>query len=166
MTGQLDDFVARLEAVTPRLAAHALRPAPEGLTDPDEPSGERWQAGQAWAHLAEFVPYWIGQFRLVLAEPGPEPVPFGRVKTDANRVAAIERDREVPIDELWARMQGQFAELRAFLESLTPDQWAREGLHPTLGAMPMPRMVDRFIVSHLEEHADQLDGLVGGRPSA
>jgi hypothetical protein len=155
-----EELLARLEAVIPRLRAHAERPAPSGLTGPDEPSGERWEAGQAWAHLAEFIPYWIGQLRGILAGPGPEPVPFGRVKTDAVRTEPIERDRHVPIDDLWARMEGQFVELRAFIDGLSPEDWTRRGLHRTLGPMHMPTMVERFIVGHLEEHADQLDALV------
>ncbi len=40
----------------------------------------------------------------------------------------------------------------------TPD-WQARGMHPTRGAMPVSEIVDRFIVEHLEEHADQLDGL-------
>jgi hypothetical protein len=32
-------------------------------------------------------------------------------------------------------------------------------MHPTLGEMTVQRLFERFIVAHLEEHADQLDGL-------
>ena len=155
-------FEAQLDHVIPRLREHALRPAPEGLTDPDEPTGERWEAGQAWAHLAEFIPYWLGQFDGVLSAHSDEPVPFGRVKTDAVRTEPIERDRHVPIEELWHRMEGQLEDVRAFLRRLTPEDWSRRGLHKTLGPMDMRTMMQRFIVGHLKEHADQLDGLEAG----
>ena len=44
---ELDDVLARLEA-------HAAGAAPAGLTEPDAGGTERWDAGQVWAHLAEF----------------------------------------------------------------------------------------------------------------
>ena len=46
-----------------RLAEHAARPLPAGLTDPDPGAEERWEAGQVWAHLAEFPGYWLDQIR-------------------------------------------------------------------------------------------------------
>jgi hypothetical protein len=84
------------------------------------------------------------------------------LKTDAVRTEPIERDRHVPIEELWHRMEGQFEALRAFLHRLTPEDWSRTGLHKTLGPMSMPAMMQRFVLGHLEEHADQLDGLDAG----
>ncbi len=156
---ELDGFVTRLEYVAMRLQRHAAPQPSSGLTDPDEPSGERWEWGQVWAHLAEFVPYWISQMRLIVEAPGPGPVPFGRTKTDPGRVDAIERDRNLPTAELWARLQGQLGELRKFLEELPAEARTKQGEHPTLGTMDMPRIVDAFLVGHLEDHATQLDGL-------
>jgi len=39
---------------------------------------------------------------------------------------------------------------------------ATTGHHQTLGEMTVAEMIDRFMVAHLEEHADQLDPLTGG----
>src|SRR5205085_993163 len=88
--------LARLRAVQARLDEHAAAGAPPGLTEPDPGGTERWEAGQVWAHLAEFPAYWLGQIQHILERRlagDPEPVPFGRTKTDAARIAAIERDR-------------------------------------------------------------------------
>jgi hypothetical protein len=49
--------------------------------------------------------------------------------------------------------------LRRYLEGLTPAEWSAVGLHPTRGEMDVEAIVERFEVDHLEEHADQLDGL-------
>jgi hypothetical protein len=84
-----DGFLARVDEVEGGLRRAAAAGAPQGLTAPDEPSGEQWEAGQVWAHLAEFVPYWIGEARSVLTAESDQPVPFGRVKTDPGRIAAI-----------------------------------------------------------------------------
>jgi hypothetical protein len=154
-------FVRRLHRVEERLEGLAATlPAP-GLTEPDPPTGERWEWGQVWAHLGEFVPYWLGQVDLILSRPaGQDPVPFGRVKSDPARVAAIEADRDRPQDELMQRLVGQLDELRGVLSSMGEAQWARLGLHSSLGEMSMPKIFDEFLIGHLEAHADQLDGLV------
>jgi hypothetical protein len=95
MSAAVDELIGRLRSVERRLVEHAEaedRGLPAGLTAPDPGGEERWEAGQVWAHVAEFPAYWLGQVRRVLAG-GPDPVPFGRVKTDPDRLAAIERDR-------------------------------------------------------------------------
>ena len=91
-----DTALARLRAVQARLDEHAAAGPPPGLTEPDPGGTERWEAGQVWAHLAEFPAYWLGQIQHILERRSagdPEPVPFGRTKTDLGRIAAIERDR-------------------------------------------------------------------------
>jgi hypothetical protein len=151
-------FVARLDAVARRLDAHAAGGGRRRLTSPDPATQERWDAGQVWAHLAEFIPYWIAQARIVLSSPR-DGAPFGRVKTDEARVAAIERDRSRRVDELAERLHAHREQLRAFLVELNDADWRRTGTHPKLGLMSMVAIVEDFLVGHLEEHADQLDEL-------
>ena len=155
----VDPILKRLAGVEARLVAHASAPLPPGLTDPDPGASERWEAGQVWAHLAEFVPYWHAQIQKVLARPPGEPVPFGRTKGSPERIAAIERDRRTAPQELLARVRAGIADLRATLEALPAESWSSLGLHPTVGEMPLPRILEWFEIGHLEEHADQLDGL-------
>ena len=152
---------ARLGRVERRLADHAARPLPATLTDPDPGAEERWEAGQVWAHLAEFPGYWLEQVRAVLtaAHDGTAEPAFGRTKTDAGRLAAIERERRTDPAELLRRVSAQLAEVSTALGALPAADWEARGTHPTRGAMPVSEIVDRFIVEHLEEHADQLDGL-------
>jgi hypothetical protein len=156
-----DGYLTRLDSVEARLAvAEARAPAVEALTGADPATGERWDRGQVWAHLAEFVPYWIGQAGPVLrGQESGEPVPFGRTKADPERIGAIERDRSEPVPVLWADTSADIAALRAFLQAMEPEQWQIRGLHPTLGAMTIDELVEMFLVGHLEEHADQLEGM-------
>jgi hypothetical protein len=155
------DYIARLDAVEGRLAtAASTEPEPGALTAADPESGERWDRGQVWAHLAEFIPYWIAQARPVLRDqPSGEPVPFGRTKRDPERIGAIERDRREAVSALWDDTRSDIATLRIFLGTIEPDQWNMRGLHPTLGAMTVDELTERFLVGHLEEHADQLEGM-------
>lgn len=161
-------FLDRLATVRRRLAAHAASTErPAGQTAADARTGERWDDGQVWAHLAEFQPYWLAQLGSVVeasragGRAESQPVPFGRTSADADRAAVIERDRTIPAAALHVRVQAQAEATAAFLRGLDARGWSAVGLHPTLGAMAMPAMVERFLIGHLEEHADQLDGLTG-----
>jgi DinB family protein len=162
MTAAVDSLLARLADAERRLAEHADRPLPPGMTEPDPDGEERWEAGQVWAHVAEFPAYWLAQAQRVIALPTNEPVPFGRVKTDAGRIEAIERDRHTDPAALLARVRTDLAEVGDAVRSWPPEAWTRRGMHPSRGEMTVENIVDRFIVSHLEEHADQLDGLDRG----
>lgn len=157
-------LLQRLDAVEQRFDALARTPgdAVAGRrTDADPPTGETWEWGQVWAHLAEFIPYWLDQARDVITRYRGEPVPFGRTKSDAGRIAAIERDRGIEIAALSARLHDHIGEARAFLRELPDGAWSVRGQHATLGVMDLTHLLDEFVVGHLEQHAAQLDGLVG-----
>jgi hypothetical protein len=158
-------LLGRLDEVEERLRLQASSPPTGGLTDPDQPTGERWDYGQVWAHLGEFVPYWSEQIRMVVDPSQDQPVPFGRVKSDPERVAAIERDRGLPAEELMDRLSHQLEDLRALVRGLSPVDWGRHGLHSTLGVMDLSKIFQEFLVGHLESHAGQLDGLRSRGPT-
>jgi hypothetical protein len=155
----MDELIERLEQVEQRLALHAAGPAPAGLTEPDEGGTERWEAAQVWAHMAEFVGYWQAQLEKVIGQYDGTPVPFGRTKDDQERAAAIELGRRVPIAELMERVHEAIEVVRRYLPTLSERDWAAVGLHSRIGEMGVARIIERFTISHLEEHADQLDGL-------
>lgn len=156
----LSALLDRLAQVRARLAELAATPPPGGLTAPDAPTGERWEWGQVWAHVREFPSYWAAQVRAVLADASREPVPFGRVKTDAARLDAIERGRLMPPSELWLETQPALDDVAALIGGLTDAELRRLGVHRTLGVMDVERILEEFVVAHLEEHAEQLDSLL------
>ena len=158
----MNDFAARLDAVERRFAALATAAATPALTEPDPKTGERWEAGQVWAHTAEFPGYWLRELAKVVDGWAGEPVPFGRVKSDPERIAAIERDRSTDRDALFARVAGGVAAVRERLATLPPAAWQTRGVHSTLGVMDVERIVEEFLVGHLEEHATQLESLGRG----
>jgi hypothetical protein len=161
ITPMLDgsDVIQRLDDVEARLVGHAATEAPAGLTEPDEGADERWEAGQVWAHIAEFVPYWHEQLESVIGGFDGTPVPFGRTKTDPGRIAAIEIGRHEEIGEQMSRTHESIAALKGYLAGLMPAEWNALGLHPIRGEMDVEAIVERFVVAHLEEHAEQLDRL-------
>lgn len=161
MSAAVESLLARLADAERRLVEHADAPLPSGLADPDPGAEERWEAGQVWAHLAEFPMYWLAQAQRVVALPTYEPVPFGRVKTDVGRIEAIERDRHTDPAALLERVRGSLAAVSDAARSLPLEAWRLRGAHPVRGEMTVQQIIEVFIVEHLEEHADQLDSLAG-----
>ena len=128
--------VERLLAAAGRIRASAVILPDDALTDPDPDSGERWDRGQALAHVAEMLPYWAQQAELVAAGRQAE---FGRVKSDPDRIAAIERDRREDPARLLARVDEGVAVVLALLERLDDRGLAAVGHHQTLGDMTVGR---------------------------
>jgi hypothetical protein len=157
----------RLAAAEARLAALADAEL-TGLTEPDPGESERWDAGQVWAHLAEFPTYWLGQVLRVIdaaAAGQPQPIPFGRVKTDAARIEAIERDRREAPRALLERVRAGIERTRIQLDNFTLEELDVHGLHPTRGEISVASIIERFVVDHLEEHAAQLELLAASTPA-
>ena len=157
LMADVESWLARINAVETRLGALA-NPA-DGLTDPDPSTGEQWEAGQVWGHIAEFIQFWVEQAGDVIDAYQGHPVPFGRIRSDPTRLAGIEQGRHVAIDTMWQEVQADLGDLRRFLGAL-PEDWSESvGLHPTLGPIPTERFLETFVIDHLEEHAAQLEGL-------
>ena len=162
---RIADHLDLLADTLARLETHAAAAPPNGLTEPDPGGTERWDAGQVWAHLAEFGSYWRAELRTIVDTPETDhdaPVPFGRTKRDPHRIAMIEDHRREAIDHQMATVRRDIAAYRADLAELTVADWSRQGRHETLGDMDLWRFLDHFVTGHYAEHADQLDGLRAG----
>jgi uncharacterized protein YbjT (DUF2867 family) len=146
----LDDLRPAVEAGEPWPLAERFGTEPEA----------RWGPAEVLAHVAEMLPFWLGEVERILASP-VEPAPFGRVITDALRIGVIERDRTLPARELFDRIESTIGRLDRRLSELSPALARRVGAHPTRGEMALTEVTERFVLSHLEEHATQLrDALV------
>jgi hypothetical protein len=97
--------------------------------------------------------------RKILAHSGPEPLAFGRIKSDPGRIAAIEAGRSNPPAEQWRSVNESLVEFKSFLGKLDEDAMAKQGMHPRLGPISIQRIIEEMVVGHLEQHADQLEGL-------
>ncbi len=113
------------------------------------------------AHLSEMAPFWLGEIERVLAG-SPEPVPFGRIATDTLRIGILERDRTLPVRELYDRTFSGLERFERRWLTLTPADLGRRGLHPRLGEMTVGAMPDRFIIGHLAEHVVQIQAILDG----
>jgi hypothetical protein len=149
-----DDRSSRLLAAAERIRATVPNVPDDARTAPDPETGEQWDRGQVLAHVVEILPYWTEQVELVVDRGGG--VPFGRVKTNPERIAAIERERHVEAAELLGRMDQGVQQVLALLDRLDQGALERTGTHERIGEMTVAAIIDRFLVEHLEEHAEQL----------
>ena len=149
-----DGQVARIRELAAR--TRALAPAfADRLTPADPDDGDQWDEGQVLAHIAEFLPYWTGQFQAIVTAGGG--IDFGRVKTTPARIARIEAGRHEPAAVLLDRMDAAVEVAAAYLESLNEEQLQLVGIHPTRGEMAVSAGVDRFMIDHFEEHVAQME---------
>lgn len=124
-----------------------------------------WGPREILAHLAEMLPYWLGEAeRLIDMTNGPEP--FGRDATNSVRLAIIERDRTLPMRELEARAAAGIERWQRRWPELDESARSRRGLHPALGEISVTDVANRFVARHLQDHLGQLAESVGGGGTA
>ena len=159
----------RLQAATAAFLAlgpgvRARGPWPLAAAFGTEPEAD-WGPPEVLAHVAEMLPFWLGEVERILEGDAAAPVPFGRVATDTVRIGVIGRDRTVPLRELWARIGSDGARVVARMLELDAGEAGRIGLHPRLGEMTVAHLFDRFVVTHIEEHVTQLEATLARRPA-
>ncbi len=141
---------ARDNLVRMRNRVELSAPPPESL-----PRHREWVGREVLAHIDEMLPYWLGEIERVLVGP-VEPVPFGRQSNDLVRTLTVDRDRTLPIPELYARLDHSLERVLRRLLELDERQVARRGLHKRRGEMTVKQIVEVMLAEHLEEHSRQL----------
>ena len=101
LTARIAAARARLASLRPAVVAGAPWPLAERFDHAPEAS---WGPPEVLAHVAEMLPYWLGEVERIVGDPTGS-VPFGRIGTDALRIGIIERDRALPVSELFERIE-------------------------------------------------------------
>jgi hypothetical protein len=163
------DLAQRLDRATDALVE--LGPAvaagePWALTDVYGPGPESsWGPREVLAHVAEMLPFWLGELDRIVLDRGHAPVPFGRMADDHLRIGLIERDRTLPLRVLFSGIDAGLHDWELRLASLSTADLAKVGVHVRLGEMPASAIPERFCLGHAEEHVSQLESILaaGGR---
>jgi hypothetical protein len=152
-------FIAETTAVlirTPEVLRALLVGLSESWTDtPDTTDG--WRPRDVVGHLITGEETdWITRTRRIL-EQGTS-VQFDRFK----RVAMLDRDAGVPLDDLVERFAALRAENLAALDTLVTDaDLDRRGLHPSLGEVTLRELLATWAVHDLDHIGQIYTGLAG-----
>jgi hypothetical protein len=167
--GSMSELADRLDAAAeamielgPELAAGE----PWAMAEQVGPGPESsWGPREVLAHVAEMLPFWLGEIELILdAVGGGEPQEFGRLEDDPLRVAIISRDRGFPARELLGRVEAEAKRVARRFRALGEEDAAAVGRHVTRGDLTVGEIAERLIVGHLEGHVTQLrESLTGSR---
>jgi len=141
---------ARDNLVRVRSRVELSPPAPDDL-----PRNREWVGREVLAHIDEMLPYWLGEIERVLAGQ-VEPVPFGRAPSDLIRLLTVDRDRTLPVPELYTRLDNSLERVVRRLLELDERQVARRGLNPQRGEVTVGQIVDVMLAAHIEEHCRQM----------
>ena len=158
MADRLEAAAAAVVDLSP--AIEAGEPWP--LTEVYGPGPEsEWGPREVLAHVGEMLPFWLGEIELVLAESGragegADPPSFGRTEQDPLRIELIGRDRMFPARELVDRIDVEAARVARRLRSLKERETTTIGRHVTRGDLTTTEMAERFLVTHIEGHVQQL----------
>ena len=147
--------VERLRTARDNLVRMRSRLELSALPPDDLPRRREWVGREVIAHIDEMLPYWLGEIERVIAGP-VEPVPFGREETDLIRLLTVDRDRTLPVSELYGRLDNSLERVLRRLLELDERQVARRGLHKKRGEMTVRQIVDTMLAGHIEEHCRQM----------
>jgi hypothetical protein len=160
LAGRVRAAAADLAALEPAVRAAAPWPLSPVFDNSDEAT---WGPPEVLAHVDEMLPYWLGELaRIVEAPVGNEPPAFGRTATDDVRLALLERDRTVPLSELFQRAASESERAAWRIERFAPTDLDRVGRHVARGDLSIREFFERFLVGHLEEHVRQLRAILEG----
>lgn len=154
---------AAIDALRAPIAAREPWPLAEAFGTEPEAS---WGPREVLAHTAEMLPYWLGEYERVV-DAGRRPgdgAPFGRTAANPLRIGILERDRTLPLRELFDRIATGIERWERRLAAADAGSAGdAAGVHSTLGEMTADALRDRFVVRHLEEHVTQLEEILARR---
>lgn len=158
MTTLAEPRLKRIDAQVRRILARVEHTSAADLhRDP----ADGWSPMRILAHAAELIAYW-GRQAEELARRERDGEPFGRTAEDPERIAAVERHADDDLAQASAGAQAALDDLAVRLRGIPEAGWKRTGRHARRGEMSVERVIDEFVIDHLDEHAAQLDTALRG----
>ncbi|MFE4426932.1 DinB family protein [Peribacillus butanolivorans] len=120
------------------------------------PTEEEWSIMQILSHIAEAIPYWLGEVETVIATPGSK---WGRGLQDPARLAAVTDTEKLSVDEVLKQVDELKYKVESGLGKLDEEKLSKESPHRNFakfGNKPVSYIVDHFIDDHVSGHYDQI----------
>ncbi len=121
------------------------------------PSAEEWSIMQIISHVAEAIPFWLGEIRRIIANPEKK---WGRGLTDEARLQAVSEENvhTKTVEEVIAELKKIPALVEETVQPLTSDQLTivAPSKNPNFKGKPVQFIVDKLVVGHIEGHNEQI----------
>jgi hypothetical protein len=124
-----------------------------------------WGPRELLAHVEEMLTYWIDELRRVRAGDAGAAVAFGRIASDPSRLRRIDDARQHDVGQQLDDIRTGLDDAVGFAEDLRDEERGRVGTHPTRGEITIEASIERFLVTHLEDHIAQLRDILDGNPA-
>lgn len=121
-----------------------------------KPADDEWSIMQILSHLAEAIPYWLGEVETVIAKPGAK---WGRGLQDPARLAAVTHTDKLAVDDVLKQVEELKYKVESRLGNLDEETLSRESPHRNFakfGNKPVSYIVEHFIDEHISGHYDQI----------
>ncbi len=145
----LKNYLLKSLEATPELIASAL----QGISDAQadlRPDSERFTIREAIAHLADFEPVFRGRMERIAAEDIPV-----LENRDEDQMAKDHDYAHANVAEQSQLFISERAKTVAFLQTLPPELWSREGKREAVGLMTLEDIVHLLVV-HDVYHLKQI----------
>ncbi|MFS0781198.1 DinB family protein [Bacillus sp. 1P06AnD] len=122
-----------------------------------KPSDDEWSILQILSHISEATPYWIGEIKTVVADPGSE---WGRGMQDSARLAAVAEPEKLSSEKVEEQVKQLKNQVEVELGGLTEEQLKKESPHRNFakfGNKPVSFIIGHFIEEHLKGHLGQIN---------
>ncbi|MGE7761069.1 DinB family protein [Peribacillus sp. NPDC097895] len=120
------------------------------------PAEDEWSIMQILSHLAEAIPYWLGEVETVVAAPGSK---WGRGLQDPARLAAVTDTEQLSVEDVFRQVEALKFKVESVLGELDEETLSQESPHRNFakfGNKPVSYIVDHFIDEHVSGHYGQI----------
>lgn len=121
------------------------------------PSKEEWSIMQIIAHVAEAIPYWLGEIEKIKENPSAQ---WGRGITDEVRLQTVSEENvnSLSVSSVLDELKAAAEQTANVLNELTDEQLSIVApcRNPRFDGKPVEFIINHLIVEHAEKHYGQI----------
>jgi uncharacterized damage-inducible protein DinB len=114
-----------------------------------------WSVMQTLGHLVEMLPYWTNRC-CVMISAVEEPLQFGRELDAPERLEGINHGTEMKLGEMIFILNQEIQGASQAIRSMSEKDRKKMGIHIRYGEISVTEAIERLIVTHSEEHLNQV----------